>query len=370
MRSTKATSMFTTIVAVLCHLSGPATGACVEEIVSRQRYGSGPHVSGLRYQRPGRHREVDERPSALPIRLASRPLQVRSGSLRNSRQGINAERRQPVRHRRDRDAKDADALFDKLKGWIKLDYNSKGQVKWRKEAREDFDFEAGEQLSEDDKAILQDAKRPIVIFNRIGTTVDSVAGQEVGNRQEVQFLPRTQGVVKKNELLTSAAKWFRQQCDAEDEESDAFRDMVVCGMGWTETRLDYEDNPEGDPKIDRTDPLEMGWDSGAKKRNLVDGRRVFHIRRDVPIDEARALCPGDPDHPFEDADYNATWLADEKEGEEPHHNNATTYDKEDRRGRGRRRMRDDGPHPVVGACAGLSGARSDRPRKCHPHACA
>jgi hypothetical protein len=87
--------------------------------------------------------------------------------------------------------KDADALFDKLKGWIKLDYNSKGQVKWRKEAREDFDFEAGEQLSEDDKAILQDAKRPIVIFNRVGTTVDSVAGQEVGNRQEVQFIPRT-----------------------------------------------------------------------------------------------------------------------------------------------------------------------------------
>jgi hypothetical protein len=39
---------------------------------------------------------------------------------------------------------------------------------------------------------LQDAKRPIVIFNRVGTTVDSVSGQEVGNRQEVQFLPRRQ----------------------------------------------------------------------------------------------------------------------------------------------------------------------------------
>jgi hypothetical protein len=97
--------------------------------------------------------------------------------------------------------------------------------------------------------------------------------------------------VKVNELLTSAPKWFRQQCDAKDEESDAFRDTVVCGMGWTETSMSYDDNPNGDPQIDRTDPLEMVWDCGAKKRNLVDKRRVTHIRRDVPIDEARAL-PG------------------------------------------------------------------------------
>jgi hypothetical protein len=92
---------------------------------------------------------------------------------------------------------DADGLFSKLKRHVKADYDSKGQVNWRREAREDFDFEAGEQLDENDKAILQDAKRPIVIFNRVGTTVDCVAGQEVGNRQEVQFLPRRQGVVKK-----------------------------------------------------------------------------------------------------------------------------------------------------------------------------
>jgi hypothetical protein len=143
-------------------------------------------------------------------------------------------------------------------------------------------------------------------------------------------LPRRQGVVKKNELLTSAAKWFRQQCDAEDEESDAFRDLVVCGMGWTETRLDYEDNREGDPKVDRVDPLEMVWDSGAKKRNLVDNRRLAHIRRNVPIDEARALCPGDTDRPFEDADYNASWIGEEGENEKPHHNDGETYNKEER----------------------------------------
>jgi hypothetical protein len=40
--------------------------------------------------------------------------------------------------------KDADALFSKLKRNVKADYNSKGQVNWRREAREDFDFEAGD----------------------------------------------------------------------------------------------------------------------------------------------------------------------------------------------------------------------------------
>jgi hypothetical protein len=76
----------------------------------------------------------------------------------------------------DREAGDKvkDALFSKLKRSVKADYNSKGQVNWRREAREDFDFDAGEQLNDEDKAILQDAKRPIVIFNRVGTTVDIV----------------------------------------------------------------------------------------------------------------------------------------------------------------------------------------------------
>jgi hypothetical protein len=44
----------------------------------------------------------------------------------------------------------ADALFCKLQKWLKLDYDSRGQTTWRREAREDFDFEVGEQLNEDE----------------------------------------------------------------------------------------------------------------------------------------------------------------------------------------------------------------------------
>ena len=72
--------------------------------------------------------------------------------------------------------KDAAVLFTKLKRLVKLDFNSKGQVKWRREAREDFDFDAGDQLNDEDMAILQDATRRRL--HRVGTTVGSVAAEK------------------------------------------------------------------------------------------------------------------------------------------------------------------------------------------------
>jgi len=44
----------------------------------------------------------------------------------------------------------------------------------------------------------------------------------------------------------------------------------------------------------------------------------------------RALCLGDPDRPFEDADCNASWIGEEGENEKPHHNDGETYNKDER----------------------------------------
>lgn len=145
---------------------------------------------------------------------------------------------------------------------------------WLEEAKECFDLVSGEQWSKEDKAKLEEMGRAPVVFNRIGPVVDSVCGSEVANRQQVQYIPRQAGDSGVNEVLTGAASWVRDQCDAEDEESDSFFDMVVCGMGWTETRLDYSDDPEGQLLIERRDPTCMRYDPGAKKRNVADKKWV------------------------------------------------------------------------------------------------
>lgn len=199
-----------------------------------------------------------------------------------------------------------DDLFLRLMGWFKKD--SEHWSEWRKEAKIDYNYVEGEQWTEQEKATLRSQMRPTVVFNRIGPIIDMIAGSEIQNRQEVKFYPREIGDAKVNELYTSAAEWFRDQCDAEDEESDAFLDCMVCGLGGTETRLDFTENPNGDPVIERVDPLEFVIDAAARKSNLLDARRAFRIK-DMSRGEARELFPN-----AEPTDLDAAWARDEDGG--------------------------------------------------------
>ena len=161
---------------------------------------------------------------------------------------------------------------------------------WREQAITSYAFYAGEQWNAEDRIALNAQGRPAVTFNRIGVVVDAVVGTEINNRQESRYIPREQGDVQVNELLSGAAAWVRDGCDAEDEESDAFSDLVVCGMGWTETRIEYETDPNGKILIERVDPLEMYWDPAARKKNVADARWVMRVKV-VDREDAEAMWP-------------------------------------------------------------------------------
>lgn len=180
------------------------------------------------------------------------------------------------------------------------------QAEWRDEARESYDMVAGKQWAEEDANKLTSEGRVAAVFNRLGTIIDAVSGSEVNNRQEVRYIPREIGDVAANEVLTGAAQWVRDNCDAEDEESDAFVDVLVSGMGWTETRMDYEHDEEGKCFISRVDPLEMRWDPAARKRNLADARWVQR-ERGFTREEIEARWP--------DAELPEKAELDEKEDE-------------------------------------------------------
>lgn len=181
-----------------------------------------------------------------------------------------------------------EGLLRQMKMWYRADQDH--SKTWRAEAKEDFDFRAGEQWSEVDKAKLKHLMRPVITFNRILPILNSVSGHEIGNRQEVRYFPREAGDAKPNELLTEAGRWFRDLSDADDEDSEAFLDAATCGMGWTDTTLNYEEEEAGDPDMDVVSPIEMYWDCGARKKNLDDAERRTRVRQ-LPLAKARRLFP-------------------------------------------------------------------------------
>jgi hypothetical protein len=220
-------------------------------------------------------------------------------------------------------------LFAKLKGWVRDSLDQHGD--WYKEAEECFSFVAGRGVSgkgqwpgESWQEMLDSGRQPVE-FNRVGPIVDSICGLEINNRQEVKYLPRTQGDTEVNERLSSLGDWAREETNAEDEESEMFRNAVICGRGASETRIDFSEEPTGKIVVDNLDVLECGVDPQARKAALADRRYSWRFK-DIPTSEAQALFEG-----IDPPALNAAWAANigTRDGGE---GNKTDYPDETRAG--------------------------------------
>src|SRR5258706_3436985 len=193
----------------------------------------------------------------------------------------------------------ADGAMRVFKSWFKGD--ARHSKDWREKAREDFGFVAGDQWSVEDQGYLKAQKRTPITFNRTLTILKAVAGMEINGRHEIAFLPRKLEDAEIDETLTGACKWMADECDGEDEESEAFQHSTICGMGWTEHRMDYEEEPQGKYIENAVDPLEMYWDRTARKKNLVDRRRQMRVKV-IPLYDAQQMFPG-----FNRSQLDARW---------------------------------------------------------------
>lgn len=161
---------------------------------------------------------------------------------------------------------------------------------WREEARECYAFVAGKQWDIADIQKLKEERRVPVTFNRVEPMVDIVVGTEIGNRRQIRYIARSVEDSGVNDVYSAAADFYRDECEAEHEDTDAFRDCLICGIGATEVRLDFEEDPTGNIVIERVDPFEIWIDPDARKNNASDRRYMFRMR-DVPYSEIKATWP-------------------------------------------------------------------------------
>jgi hypothetical protein len=194
---------------------------------------------------------------------------------------------------------------------------------WSNEADEARDFIAGKQYDEREITDLQREQRPALVVNQYGQIVRVVSGSEITNRFEPHCLPRTPedqgGVDVFNELI----RFHRNECDAAHEESLAFEECANTGVGATETRISYLEDPNGRVVTDRVPNEQLAWDPSAVKRNVTDGRFVirgkymdqdeFVQRWPDKADSYMAALSGGKDLPFSRAeadpvDVRRSWM--------------------------------------------------------------
>lgn len=152
---------------------------------------------------------------------------------------------------------------------------------WRKKAKNEYKFVAGHQWSDEDLEELRRKKRPAITFNLIGPNVKAIAGMEQGNRHELKYTPREKSEIDgfAASIYNQTARWILDRNDNEFRESQAFRDMAICGMGWTQMRYEFDDDPDGMVQTPAIDPLLKYWDPASKEPNLTDRRFDFTLVR-------------------------------------------------------------------------------------------
>ena len=148
---------------------------------------------------------------------------------------------------------------------------------WRDEARDAYEFACGRQWSAEDIAYLKEQNRPYVTLNRVGKFLDAICGTEVNNKMEWKYMVGGIEDSAANDLATKVVKVITSE-DTEGETTASFRDMLTCGYGWTDTKIDYTSSMEGQIVEEHVDPLQAGWEPKARKRNLSDARWVFRIK--------------------------------------------------------------------------------------------
>ena len=147
-----------------------------------------------------------------------------------------------------------------------------------KRAEENESFYRGIQMEAADEKELKKKQRAVGTFNDLALVIASLTGIEVTGRFQPTLKARSREDAGLTATLTEWIRQRRQQCDAEQEDSEAFRDMLVTSRGITEVYRDETAGPEGRECIVCVPVWEVMIDPLARRPNLADARYLIRYK--------------------------------------------------------------------------------------------
>jgi hypothetical protein len=162
---------------------------------------------------------------------------------------------------------------------------------WRtREVAENFALFEGDQWAREALDRQVNNAMPAITINRTSPVLESICGFEINNRLEVDYAPRLINGAQEslNDAMNDTVDYIKENTHARYQESLAFKDMTISGVGCTDTMINYDNNEDGEAIVERVFPGFLLWDIGARAKNILDADWVCKIKiidRDKIYDE-------------------------------------------------------------------------------------
>jgi len=162
---------------------------------------------------------------------------------------------------------------------------------WQEEAHEDYEFVEGKQWNDADLERLSETGRAPLVINRIKPLINLLSGYQKLHRYDLNFLGRTPDDVELAEVRKDVTKYICDRCGYDNEESAAFADMAIGGLGWLYVgyKID-EETGKGEAFIQRENPFGIYPDPESHKTDFSDAKYIFRAKW-TDKDELKSIYP-------------------------------------------------------------------------------
>lgn len=181
---------------------------------------------------------------------------------------------------------------------------------WRKAAREDREFFAGDQWLPTDRNNREIQRRPVLTINRLPVFARQIIGDARQNKPSIKIYPAEDGDVEIAEIYEGLIRNIEYVSSAPDAYDTAFESAVICGIGAWRVCTDYvsDDAFEQHILIERIrEPLSITLDPNAERSDFSDAEWLFY-EYDLSREEFRHKWPDQDLSDFATSDAMPGWL--------------------------------------------------------------
>lgn len=165
-------------------------------------------------------------------------------------------------------------IADKI--WYRYQYaRETGHTDFARKVNICEQFFMGDQWAPEDLAALKAARRPALTINKIISTVGNVMGEQIYNRSEISFRPKSGASADTADTLTKVFKQISDNNQLDWRRSDMFADGIIGSRGFLDIRMDFNDAMQGEVRIENINPKNVLIDNDAEEHDPDSWNEVF-----------------------------------------------------------------------------------------------